>query len=340
PKGAQEGFEIRVVWPSAVASDSGIVQQVGADTIRYSKIEAQRPVTIRLDRQGIRLTPLVVPGDHVQAGQIIASVVPVTTEWSCPGGASVGPYIDLSNSMSHSDRFAAAKALGRFPETQAITALLQQVNNSREHVYVRLDAAAGLMRRGHPAGRDFLAATLHDVYLQNRLETAIVLGEVATPEAGQLLMATLQDPEQHPEIRAGAAWSLGEVGAKEALPALIKSFAALETVIRIEAARGLAKLARRHLGDVLQAFSGSTFEQRPGIAWALSKAGGFTISQIVPALVDDDARHWAAYMIGTQNREALLLDIETLAAQDPQVYFAVTVLWKIIASWVYGLEEY
>jgi len=61
---------------------------------------------------------------------------------------------------------------------------------------------------------------------------------------------------------------------------------------------------------------------------------------ILPVLADEDARHWAAYIIGTQNRDAMLPEIEALAARDPQVYFAVTVLWKIIASWVYGLEEY
>jgi hypothetical protein len=36
----------------------------------------------------------------------------------------------------------------------------------------------------------------------------------------------------------------------------------------------------------------------------------------------------------------MLPEMETLAERDPQVYFAVTVLWKIIASWVYDLDEY
>ena len=32
--------------------------------------------------------------------------------------------------------------------------------------------------------------------------------------------------------------------------------------------------------------------------------------------------------------------IEQLRRRDPEVYFAVTVLWKILASWVYDLEDY
>ena len=62
--------------------------------------------------------------------------------------------------------------------------------------------------------------------------------------------------------------------------------------------------------------------------------------QLIPAMIDDDARHWIAYMIGMQSQEVLLPDIERLASVDPHVYFAVTVLWKILSSWVYDLEEY
>ena len=41
-----------------------------------------------------------------------------------------------------------------------------------------------------------------------------------------------------------------------------------------------------------------------------------------------------------EDRDALLPQVEALAAHDPEVYFGVTLLWKIIASWTYGLEEY
>ena len=123
-------------------------------------------------------------------------------------------------------------------------------------------------------------------------------------------------------------------------PALVESFNTLETAIQIEAARALVKIARRHLDLVIAKLTESTPVERPGIAWAVSRAGGFMVDQLLPALVDEDARQWVAYIIGTQHQEAMLPQIEALAIRDPQVYFAVTVLWKIIASWVYGLEEY
>jgi HEAT repeat protein len=340
PKGAQEGFEIRATWPSAVAKTAGIVEEVSPHTIRYRKGTDNRSVSVRLQRREVLLRPLVAPGAAVLPNQIIASVVPVTGRFPCEGGATAAHYIHWLSSTSLSDRYAGVKALSRFGGEESTDALLGRVQDTREHIYVRVDAAAGLMRRANPAGREFLAATLRDEYLENRLEAAIVLGEVATPEAAQLLIRTLGDQEQHPEIRAGAAWSLGELGARDALPSLIQSFAALDMPIKIEAARALAKLARTYLDEVVKALPHGSMEERPGIAWALSKANGFTISQLLPVLADEDARQWVAYIIGTQDREKMLPEIETLAGRDPQVYFAVTVLWKIIASWVYDLEEY
>jgi hypothetical protein len=58
------------------------------------------------------------------------------------------------------------------------------------------------------------------------------------------------------------------------------------------------------------------------------------------ALVDEDARQWVAYILGTQDQQQFLNEIEQLHTIDPEVYFAATVFWKIMTSWVFGLEEY
>ncbi len=340
PKGAQEGFEIRASWPSAIAKAAGTVEELNTEVIKYRKMDDNRSASVRLKRKGVVLKPIATKGAAVQRNQIIASVVSVTDRFPCTGGAEGKTYLSMLKSASLSDRYTAAKALGRFDSPKSTEALVERVEDPKEHIYVRVDAAAGLLKRGHQVGRKFLAETLRDSYLENRLEAAIVLSEVGTPEAALLLIETLNDQEQHPEIRAGAAWSLGELGAREALPVLVHSFNALEMRIRIEAARALAKLGSKYLDQVIEALPKATPEERPGVAWALSKTAKFKISQLLPSLAGEDARHWVAYVIGTQDRERMLPDIELLAARDPQVYFAVTVLWKIIASWVYDLEEY
>jgi hypothetical protein len=167
-----------------------------------------------------------------------------------------------------------------------------------------------------------------------------VLGEIDKAASCQFLIDTLLDEEQNPEIRAGAAWALGELRNKSALSALIESFAAVEENIRIEATRALAKLAQRFAPEIIREFPRAHPSKRPGISWALSKAGKFTIRDMLDLLVDDDARQWIAYIIGTQDQQRYIYEIEQLKRRDPEVYFAVTVLWKIMTSWILGLEEY
>lgn len=155
--------------------------------------------------------------------------------------------------------------------------------------------------------------TTFDAYLANRLESVIVLGEVARPEAARLLTATLLDARQDPEIRAGAAWSLGEAHALDALPHLVQSFDDLALSVRVEAARALAKAARAHADLVTDLFTTASAEQRPGVAWAMAKAGGITLDRLLPALAITDAREWVAYIVGTQPKETFLPGIELLA---------------------------
>src|SRR5205807_7649765 len=178
--------------------------------------------------------------------------------------------------------------------------------DDKEHVYIRLDAAAALMLGGETQGSRFFGDVLAMRSLQERLEAVIVLSEVRTDRASDLLVQVLKDDQQDPEIRAGAAWALGEISMPSSLPYLVDGFKALALVIRVEAARALAKLARKSAGAVLGALPSASSEERPGIAWALGKAGGFTAADLIGALVDTDSRHWVSYIIGSQKREAMI----------------------------------
>lgn len=340
PKGAGEGFEIRVTWPAAITTDHGIVEGIDTDRIRYRRESTGKLTSHRLKRPSGRLLPLVSLGDRVEKNQIVAAVIPVQSSWHCAREASLHEYIQLSSSSSVTDRYTATKALAHITTSEATKTLENRVRDTREHIYVRLEAASGLMRADLGIGPEFFLSALQDEYLPHRLEAIIVLSEVGTEEAVQLLLNTLQDDDQDPDIRAGAAWSLGEIAAQPALLPLVDCFNSLEMVIRIEAARALAKIARSHLGEVIGILGQSDPLKRPGIAWALSKAGGFTVDQVFSTHLDDDAREWVAYIIGTQDQHALLPDIEKLSSEDPELYFAVTVLWKILSSWTYGLEEH
>jgi HEAT repeat protein len=146
---------------------------------------------------------------------------------------------------------------------------------------------------------------------------------------------------QHAEIRAGAAWALGELKIPDVLMALVEAFDATDPLLRIEAARALARVAELFPNNVVEALPKASAQRRPGIAWALSQSGTFDSDGLLSELRDDtDLRHWVAYVIGTQDAEEFIERVEHLRTEDSDLYFAVTLLWKITASWVYQLETY
>lgn len=340
PKGAGEGFELRVTWPSVVASSDGVVSALTADRLQFKREPDQRTISLALSKKNVSLQPLVKVGDKIFAGQILASVVPVTSVLPCSRKAASSSFLEMLASPAVADRYTAAKALSRLYDPTASAALTQRMADDREHIYVRLEAAAGLARAGDAGGMDFIRQTLQGQYLEHRLEAVIILGEIPSDESRQALTTVLLDRAQHPEIRAGAAWALGELQQPSSIDALVQVFLELAEPIRIEAARALRKIAATTGANVAAKLPTAQDDQRAGIAWAISRSGRVEVDELLPLLVDDDARRWVAYILGTQDQQACIGQIERLRRRDPEVYFAVTVLWKILASWVYDLEEY
>lgn len=188
PKGVEEGFESRINWPAVIAKTPGVVIQAIPERIQYRRESDNRTITLSLLRRGLSLTPLVSVGQNVFRNQIIAAVMPVFRVFSCDKTASEVYYLDLLSNRSLSKRYASAKALSFFISDNVSQSLVGTLSNPDEHIYVRLEAAASLARQGSEVGITFIKACLSDNYLQNRLEATIVLGEIATDAANQLLI--------------------------------------------------------------------------------------------------------------------------------------------------------
>jgi hypothetical protein len=124
PKGATEGFEIRVTWPSSLASDDGEVIVVDSQRIQYRTSRNKRIVTLGLSKRGVLLEPRARIGEAVRKNQIIASVVPVVQRLDCGRTTSAEHYLGMLDSTSLSDRYVSAKALAHFPSANAGDALV------------------------------------------------------------------------------------------------------------------------------------------------------------------------------------------------------------------------
>ncbi len=340
-KGAEEGFESRLTWPAAIAKADGQISYISNNRLQYKRKNDNRTITLRLTKNNTSLTALVKEGNSFPEDKILASVVPVNEVIKSTTVLKIKDYIDLLSSTSISDRYSATKALSYIGDAKCANALLKRMKDVNEHIYVRLEAAASLIRYGHPNGLKFINEIFSSDYLEYRLEAVIILSEIRNKNSLNLLIETISDNKQHSEIRAGAAWALGELRDVSCLPNLISAFSNVSETMRIEAARALAKISESNSEIVLEKFASADEITRPGLAWALSKRGKLEINKIFKIVQLDsiDTRHWLAFIFGYAGQDRIIGGIEELKNKDPELYFAVTLLWKILSSWVYNLEE-
>ncbi len=340
PKGVEEGSEIRMIWPCAYAHEQAIVTEITEKNIKLKSEISGKIQRCSFVRKNSSLQPQCKVGDAVQANQIVASVVPIDLNPIRQVGVDEDFFITQLQSASLSERYAAAKALRFRGYEKASTHLEARMLDKAEDIYVQLEAAASLAAYANPSGWAFLSDCLNSEYLTVQLETIIVLSEITDSQSEQLLIRVLMDADRNSEVRAGAAWALGEFATKHSASALIDTFNFTNTDIKIEAARALLKITPTQIEQIVEMMKTSDPARREGIAWALAKVGGFNPNNLLDNPTDDNLRRWVSYILGYGKPRFLEAQIEELARLDPEVHFAASVLWQLLASWIYELKEY
>ncbi len=345
PKGVEEGSEIRVVWTSAVANQRSIISEVSGTRIRLTPCLSGRVQTVQLSRSkgALTLSPLFRIGETVEENQIVAASVPVAIAVDCPPPVDEPYFIEKLASINLSERYAAAKALRYRGYTTARHSLEDRMNHTEEDIYVQLEAAAALAAHDHSTGWSFMETKLRsavlDVPLETQLETLIVVSEIPKPRSEALLIEVLQDSRRDEELRAGAAWALGQFATGSAANALVETFNSTAIDVKTEAARALLRITGPQIAHVVDLLKTCAPDQRDGLSWVLAKSGGFDPNAIL-VHADDNLKRWVSYIVGHGKDHLAEADVSAICQSDPQVYFAASVLWQIIESWVDGLNEF
>ena len=345
PKGVEEGSEIRVMWTCAAANQRSVVFAVESGRISLTPIPEARRQSIQLSRSKgkITLLPQVNAGDTVEANQIVASVVPVNTKLQCPTSVSEAYFIDKLASVNLSERYAAAKALRYRGYTTAKPVLESRMTDADEDIYVQLEAAAALAAYNEPNGWEFMENKLRSpvmtVPLETQLETVIVASEIPKSRSEQLLIEVLRDSQRDDELRAGAAWALGQFASATSATALVDTFNSSPLEIKVEAARALLRIAEPQIPHLIDLLKNGDPAKRDGLSWVLARTGKFNPSDMLVG-ADENLRKWMSYVVGYGHDKFVQGDVEAICQADPQVYFAASVLWQIVASWVNDLREY
>jgi hypothetical protein len=351
-KGREEGFEKRLLWPTKFASKSGRVVNIDQSSIEVLINGKRRRASLLIKSKGrmtTKLMPLVKKGEEFVKGQAIASVINITKRVSCDRTVGADYYIDLlSSSASRVDRFVAAKALRYFHFPSVLEALRKKLQDVREEKLVLYEVAASLLEINDVAGRNYIDDIISERDPHQIHEVVISLCDISPDKSFPVIKNVLENADLSKSVRATAAWALGELGLQEAFDVLVNTFNSLDTEIKREAARALFQIYRKHRrplsNEILKEFKTTDSKRREGLSWVIGKMLRDELESyfqdVLNLVVDEDSKIWTSYILGVQDPINFADKRELIRMKDEKLFFAVNVLWVILRSWIWGLEEY
>ena len=224
------------------------------------------------------------------------------------------------------ERWEAAAVLGRYSASPNVANALADALGDPEP-FVRAEAAAALAQLGAPIARGSLLQALNSHEPRRIAAAAEALGHLRDTEGVGPLLATLETT-MDPSARASILIALGQIGATEAVPALLNALNDDTPAVRWAAAGALGRLGRAETSSALatrlaasvhrlenpdpsrrgrrrrmeEPFVREPALMRRRLVWSLSRVGGDgeAVAALVRALDDVDAevRRRAALALG------------------------------------------
>ena len=160
-------------------------------------------------------------------------------------------------------------------------------------------AAAALVAIGTPAYEPLTKVLAAPAWIARR-NAAWALGALGNRTAVPLLTRTLRDTEA--PVRRRGAWALGALDSSEAVPALVEALKDSDAGVREQVAWALGAIDdRRAVDGLIGALTDSAAGVRKQAAWALGAIGDKrAVTALMKALKDPDAgvRKQAAWALG------------------------------------------
>lgn len=296
PKASSEGSEVTLTWPSWIPPRRGTFLEVDQDRLIVCEwLDGRTYKYWQWRKWGEPWFIYIEPGATIEAGEtIVAGVVAPTLEITC-----VGQIWDLGAALAGSDvvdRYAAAKAVGWTDQVDFKSALRAIGSDPTEDWRLRLEAFASLARLDSAQWISEVANFARSDDPGQQMEAAFVLSEIQSREASDALVELASDASLPRELRAAAAWGLGQ-GAAPWPAKLLQITLTDDDFVSLHAITAIKSLPNKLLPILIGWMSGPA-DRRAAIAAQLLQR-----HQCVQALLDackrhDEARLWALRALG------------------------------------------
>ena len=169
------------------------------------------------------------------------------------GKPAVKPLIVALKDKKSGVRKRAAELLGKIKDPRAVTPLIVAATLKDMGSIVRVEAENALVKIGKSAVEPLIVA-LRDKKSDIRAKAAWALGEIKDSRAVEPLIVTLKDKKS--DVRAKAAWALGEIKDSRAVEPLIVTLKDKKSDVRRKAAEILVEMKDPRAAEpLLAAFS-------------------------------------------------------------------------------------
>ena len=334
-----KALKFRSPGPHAFSTISGRVTSLDSHRLRVVASNGTSR-TIRLQGGKLTLIPSVAVDSSVIADeQFVASIAPTVQDLTCPNNKRSVDFVNDLRSREFSVRFAAARALGHLPASESLDALRQRLGADAD-AYVKLEIAGSMARLGEPSGLDYLRVSTTQPDNEIRFRTMMILGEIRSQESAQLLREVVTDSQQHPEIRAAAAQSLGrilDISLSENVRALLSTFSDQDMRVKKKAYEALTSV-REIVPHVLSNLGQQNDNVSAGGAACLAKLGQYSVDSLIDALRDGKRRLWIILALSMMNSDLINPKLELIKAKDSEAYFAI-MIFVSAPRWIRFLED-
>ena len=337
-KGVVEGSENFISWDATFSSRTGPVLAVdkAEGKVKIALADGSRPYTWRI-RPGNEA--FVSEGDRVREKQIIASSVPPIPrpKLACPGAFPDEHVSKLMVSRERTQRFTAVKLARLLDGDEHQVEAQQLANDSEEDVYVKLEAVSYLVACCRHSAEVSFKPYLESGDPQTQLEAVIALGETQTREAVELLAGILRDIDAPYFLRSAAAWSLGQIGTERANAELVAAFSSVDVALRYEALDNLVGVGCPACNALLEGLRHSDESIIAGCAEGLRQQQELP-QDVVERLIDEirsaQPNKWVVWLVGHLPREQFNAAIAALQQSNPELHYAISLLWSFVESWI------
>ena len=199
---------------------------------------------------------------------------------------SIEPLTQALDDQQPRMRLAVVEALGRIESRKAIDGLIRAMRD--EEWRIRAEAASALGELEDERALQPLTAALSDAVPAVRLEAVESLGEIANEGSGTALVTALSDEDW--EIRREAAYALGKIGGIYAVDGLIGCLQNdVHREVRCTAAESLGEIGdRRAITALLEGTKASYWEIRKAAVESLEEIGDPSVIDGLIACFHDD----------------------------------------------------